>query len=34
MKFTLNGAFHEDNFVWGGAMNICWNTMSTDVIKE
>jgi hypothetical protein len=34
LKSTLNGALHKGNFVWGGAMNICWNTLENDIIKD
>lgn len=34
LKSTLNGAFHKGNFIWGGAMNICWNSLQNDIIKD
>ena len=34
LKSKLNGAYHKGNFIWGGAMNICWDTLSTEIIKE
>lgn len=31
---TSSGSFHKGNYVWGGAMNICWDTLSDEVIGE
>lgn len=24
LKSKLNGSLHQGNYVWGGAMNLCW----------
>ncbi|MBT3948521.1 hypothetical protein HOF40_00345, partial [Candidatus Parcubacteria bacterium] len=33
-KTNYLGSTHEGNFVWGGAMNLAWNEMSENIIKE
>jgi hypothetical protein len=32
-KSNLNGALHTDNYVWGGAMNLCWTELCTNINK-
>lgn len=30
-KSTLNGALHKGNYVWGGAMNLCWTELCQNI---
>lgn len=29
----FNGSFYKDNYVWGGAMNLCWHELSENIFK-
>ena len=33
LKSTLNGNLHKGNYVWGGAMNLCWTELCNSVNK-
>lgn len=31
---NYTGSLHEGNYIWSGAMNLCWTTLSQSVIRE
>jgi hypothetical protein len=31
---NYTGSFYEGNYIWSGAMNLCWTALSQTVIKE
>jgi len=33
LKSKLNGNLHKGNYVWGGAMNLCWTELCASVNK-
>jgi hypothetical protein len=28
------GSIYKGNYVWGGAMNLCWNELNENILKE
>lgn len=34
LNYNYTGSQYQDNYVWGGAMNLAWNELSESIIKE
>ncbi len=33
-NFNYTGSLYKGNYVWGGAMNLCWNELTDNIVKD